>query len=155
QEMVTNQYKTAYGLEDRATQSCIDQLIAYYVDAGACDKAEVLVKSIRATEENPSAAAKQQQDQREKRHRELIQRARPAADKYQQELASRKGDHPDTLAARQAFAVVLRGQNRTSAAAYHLNAVLNARERIMGADQFDAQTCRLELGTTRLRQKSY
>src|SRR5262249_4762278 len=36
-----------------------------------------------------------------------------------------------------------------------LNAVLNARERIMGADQFDAQTCRLELGTTRLRQKSY
>jgi tetratricopeptide (TPR) repeat protein len=155
QEMVTSQYRTAYGLEDRATQSCIDQLIAYSVDAGTCDKAEALLKSIRAIEANSSAAGKQQQDQREKRLRELIQRVRPAADKYQQELAAKKDDHPDTLAARQAFALVLRGQNRSGAAAYHLKAVLNARERLLGADQLDTQTCRLELGATRLRQQRY
>src|SRR5204863_655150 len=61
----------------------------------------------------------------------------------------------DTLAARQAFAVALRGRKRTSAAAYHLKAVLDARQRLFGADHPDTQASRLELGTTRLQQKRY
>src|SRR5262249_13458200 len=101
------------------------------------------------------ATARQQQDQREKRLRELIQRVRPAADKYQQELAAKKDEHPDTLAARQAFAVTLREQKRLSAAAYHLNAVLDARQCLLGADHPDTHASRLELGTTRLQQKKY
>src|SRR5262249_652862 len=66
------------------------------------------------------------QEQREKRHRDLIERVKPAAEKYQQELAAKKADHADTLAARQALAVTLRGQRRYGAAAYHVSAVLDA-----------------------------
>jgi len=40
-------------------------------------------------------------------------------------------------------------------AAYHLNAVFDARQRLVGADHPDTQVCRLELGTTRLQQKKY
>jgi tetratricopeptide (TPR) repeat protein len=155
QELVTGQFKTAHGIEDRYTQNCIDDLIAYYVDVGACDKAEALLKSIRVGDDNRSASDKQRQEQREKRHRELIARVKPAAEKYQEELAAKKSDHPDTLAARQAFAVALRGQKRTTAAAYHVNAVLDARQRVSGVDHLDTQLCRLELAQTRLMQRRY
>src|SRR5262249_52846025 len=94
-------------------------------------------------------------DQREKRFRELIQRVRPAADNYQREVAARGVQDPATLAARQAFAVVLRDQKRTSAAAWHLQAVLDARQRGSGADNPDPQAGRAELGTVRLEQKRY
>jgi hypothetical protein len=155
QETVTGQYKTAYGVEDRATQSCIDNLIRYSVEMGTCGKAELLLKSIQIADDNLSSSAKQRQEQREKGHRELIERIRPTADKYQQELAAKNAEHPDTLAARQAFAVALRGQKRNSAAAYHLKAVLEARQRSLPADHPDIQTSRLDLGTTRLQQKRY
>ncbi|HEY1375637.1 MAG TPA: serine/threonine-protein kinase [Gemmataceae bacterium] len=155
QEAVTNQYKIAYGPEERATQGCIDDLIGYYVDVGSCAEAEKLLKSIQVGDDNRPPAAKQRQEQREKRHRQLIERVRPAADKYRQELAAKKADHPDTLAARQALAVALRRQNRTTAAAYHLKAVLDARQRLLGADHPDTIATRLELGATRLQQKRY
>ena len=80
---------------------------------------------------------------------------RPAADKYRKELAAKSADHPDTLAAPQAFAVALCGQNRTTGAAYHLKAVLDARQRLLGAEHPDTLACRLELGTTRVQQKRY
>src|SRR5262249_155649 len=41
------------------------------------------------------------------------------------------------------------------AAAYHVSAVLDARQRLLGADHFDTLVCRLELGTTRLGQGQY
>src|SRR5262249_19646027 len=47
QEGVVRDFKKAYGLEDRATQNCIDNLIAYKVDMGWCDKAEALLASVR------------------------------------------------------------------------------------------------------------
>ena len=134
----------------------IDNLIGYDVDMGWCDKAEALLTSIQSGGANRATNVdKQRQDLREKRHRELIRRVRPAADRYQQELVAKTADHPDTLAARQAFAVVLRTQNRSSAAAYHLKAVLDARQRLSGADHPDTQASRLELGATRLQQKRY
>src|SRR5262249_39300611 len=82
-------------------------------------------------------------------------RVRPAAEQYQKELAANMADHPDTLAARQAFAVTLRAQKRLSAAAYHLKAVLDARQRLLASDHPDTQASRLELGATRLQQKRY
>jgi hypothetical protein len=152
---VTSDYRIVYGPEARATQSCIDDLITYYVDVSSCGNAETLLKSTQVGDDNRPPAAKQRQEERERRHRELIERVRPAAEKYQQTLAATKAEHPDTFAARQAFAVALRDQQRTSAAAYHLKAVLDARQRLMGADHFDTQTCRVELGTTRLQQRKY
>jgi thioredoxin-like negative regulator of GroEL len=80
---------------------------------------------------------------------------RPAADKYRQELATKTADHPDTLAARQAFAMALSSQKRTNGAAYHLKAVLDARQRLLGAYHPDTQVSRVELGTTRLQQKRF
>jgi tetratricopeptide (TPR) repeat protein len=155
QEGLVRDFKKAYGLDDRATQNCIDDLIAYDADMGWCDKATALLPSVRGGDESPTPKAKQKQDVREKRLRALIERARPAAEKYHGELKAKSADHPDTLAARQAFAVVLRTQNRTSAAAYHLSAVLDARQRLMGDEHVDVQVCRLELGTLRLQQKKY
>ena len=58
------------------------------------------------------------------------ERVRPAADKYQQALAATNADNPNTLAARNAFAVALRDEKRFTGAAYHLKAVLEARQRI-------------------------
>jgi tetratricopeptide (TPR) repeat protein len=155
QETVTGQYRTAYGPQDRATQSCMDDLIGYSVDVAACDKAEALLPSIQVSDDDRSASAKQRQDARYKRHRELIDEIRPAAEKYQHVLASKKADHPDTLAARQAFAVALRDQKRLSAAAYHIKAVLYARQRLFGPDHPDTSASRVELGATRLQQKRY
>jgi len=155
QETVTDQYRTVYGPEDRATQSCIDNLIAFFIDVGACDKAAAQLKLIQAVDENRPLDAKQRQEPREKRFRDLIERIRPAAEKYQQELAAKNAEHPDTLAARQAFAVVLRQQSRSRAAAYHLKAVLEARQRLFHGDSPEAQTCRLELGIIRLEQRKY
>jgi thioredoxin-like negative regulator of GroEL len=138
------------------TQTMIDNLIGYYVDIGWCDKAEALLNSIQSGGANRATNVnKQRQEQRERRHRELIQHVRPAADKYQQELAGKAAEHSDTLAARQAFAVVLRTRNRSSAAAYHLKAVLDARQKLLPAEDPDIQICRLELGTIRLQQKKY
>jgi hypothetical protein len=154
-ELLMAQYKTAYGPEDRATQALLDELIANYVDAGQCGKAEALLKSIRIGDDDQPSNSKQPQDQREKRHREFIEQMRPSAEKYQQELAAKKADHPDTLAARQAFAVALRGQKRLSAAAYHLRGVLDARQRLLGADHPDVLASRLELSATRLQQKRF
>ena len=151
QEMVTGQYKTAYGLEDRATQGCIDDLITDYVEVGSCDKAEALLTSIQVSDESRARADKQ----REKRHRDLIERVRPAAERYQQALAATNADHHETLDARQAFAVTLRDQRRTAGAAYHLKAVLDARQHLLGADHPDTLASRLELGATRLQQKRY
>jgi tetratricopeptide (TPR) repeat protein len=155
QETVTGQYRTAFGADDRSTQNCIDQLIGYYVDVGSCAEAEKLLKSIQTGDDNRPAAEKQRQERRLKRHRDLIARVKPAAEKYRHELAAKKADHPDTLAARQAFAVALRTQRRLSAAAYHLKAVLGARERLLGADHPDTLACRIELVATRLQQKRY
>jgi eukaryotic-like serine/threonine-protein kinase len=154
-ETVTGEYRTAYGSEYRATQSCTDDLIGYFVDVAACDKAEALLVSIQVGGDNRSSSADQQQAARERRHRGLIQRVKPAAEKYQLELTAKKADHPDTLAARQAFAVTLREQKRLSAAGYHLKAVLDARQRLLGADHPDTQASRLELSSTRLQQKRY
>jgi eukaryotic-like serine/threonine-protein kinase len=154
-EMLAGQYKTAYGPDDRATQARLDDLIAYYVDAGECGKAEALLKSIHVGDEERLPSANQRQDQREKRHRELIERVRPSAESYQRELAAKKADHPDTLAARQAFAVALREQKRLSAAAYHLKVVLDARQGLFGADHPDTLASRVELAATRLQQKRY
>jgi eukaryotic-like serine/threonine-protein kinase len=155
QELVTGQYRTVNGPEDRVTQSCFDELIAYYVEAGSCDKAEALLKSIQLGDGNRTPAAKQRQEQRERRHRELIERVRPAAEKYRQELAAKKAEHLDTLAARQAFAVALRGQKRTTGAAYHLKAVLDARQRLLGPGHTDTISSQVELAKTRLQQRRY
>jgi non-specific serine/threonine protein kinase/serine/threonine-protein kinase len=155
QEAVVQQFKTVHGLDDARTQSVLDNLIGYYVDVGRCDKAEALLASVQSGGANRPPNVGPRQDQRESRHRDLIRRVRPAADAYQREVAAKKDDHPDTLAARQALAVALREQNRTSAAAYHLRAVLDARQRLAGADHPDTQATRLELGATRLLQKRY
>jgi tetratricopeptide (TPR) repeat protein len=155
QEVLTNQFRTAYGAEDRATQTCIDDLIGFCVDMGSCDKAESLLKSIQVGDDNRPPAEKQRQERRLKRHRDLIARVKPAAEKYRHELAAKKADHPDTVAARQAFAVALRTQRRLSAAAYHAKAVLAARERLLGADHPDTLACRIELAAIRLQQKRY
>ncbi|HZL88304.1 MAG TPA: serine/threonine-protein kinase [Pirellulaceae bacterium] len=175
QELVIGQFKVAYGVDDAATQTSIDGLILYYVDLGWCDKAVTLLKSIEAGGVNHPAIPnkrpavpnmldplhivtpnpQQRQALREKNHRELIQRAKPAADRYQQELAAKEADHPDTLAARQALALALKTRNRSIAAGYHLQAVLSARERLFDADHPDTQLCRLELGAVRLEQKKY
>jgi tetratricopeptide (TPR) repeat protein len=155
QELVLPQYRTAYGVDDARTLFVFNYLVSYYADGGWCDKAEALLKSTQSGGENRRTTANPGQDQREKRFRDLIQRVRPAADKYQQELVAKKADHPDTLAARQAFAVVLRDQNRTVGAAYHLKAVLDARHRLFGADHPDTLMSRFELGSTRLLQKRY
>jgi hypothetical protein len=130
-------------------------LIGYFVDVGSCGEAEKLLKSIQGGEDDRPLAEKLRQEQRLKRHRDLIDRVKPAAEKYQKELATNKAEHLDTLAARQTFAVILRNQGRRSAAAYHLKAVLDARQRLLAADSPDIQTCRLEFGTTRLQQKKY
>src|SRR5207244_2700860 len=124
QETIVRQYKTAHGLDYSRTQDCIDDLIAYYVDMGLCDKAEALLSSIRAGGSNRQPTVNPKQGQREKRLGDLVQRVKPAADKYQKELTVKQAEHPDTLAARQAFAVVLRDQKCLTAAAYHLRAVL-------------------------------
>jgi len=154
QEAVLPQYKTVYGLDNARTQANLDNLVTYYVDAGRCAEAEALLASLRGSDDR-TPAEKQKQDLREKRHRELVRRVRPAADAYQQALRANKADGPDTLCARQAFAVALRTHDRLGAAAYHLKAVLDARQRLSGADHLDTQAARLELGATRLQQKRY
>jgi serine/threonine protein kinase/thioredoxin-like negative regulator of GroEL len=155
QESVLPQYRTAYGVDDARTLSAFNSLLSYFSEGGWCDKAEALLNSTQSSGANRRTNANPGQDQREKRNRELIQRVRPAADRYRQELAAKTADHPDTLAARQAFAVALRGQQRTTGAAYHLKAVLDARQRLLGPDHSDTLASRLELGTTRLQQKRY
>jgi len=178
QETVVSQFKTVSGIDDWVTQSTIHLLIEFYVDLGWCDKAEALLVSIQSGGANrPNVAdqtrviqnrldplflgvgrgltATQLQRMRETRYRDLIQRVRPAADKYQQELAAKGAEDPDTLAARQALAVALRGQRRNEAAAYHLQAVLEARQRLLGDEHPDTLASRLELGATRLQQKRY
>jgi serine/threonine protein kinase len=154
-EAVLPQFKTAYGIDDARTQFILNSLIGYYADFGFCDKAELLLQSIQRGGANRPADVNQTQEQREKRFDELLRRIKPAATKYQQELAAKKADHLDTLAARQAFAVALRVQGRRSAAAYHLKAVLDVRLKLQPADSPDIQTCRIELGATRLQQKKY
>jgi tetratricopeptide (TPR) repeat protein len=155
QEAVLKQFKTVHGNDDTQTQFLLDNLIAYYVDIGWCDKAEALLISIQTGGANRPNGVGSKQAQREKVHRDRIQRIRPSADQYQMELATNKEDHPDTLAARQAFAIALRAQKRHSASAYHLKAVLDARERVLLADHPDTHMCRFELGTVRLEQKKY
>lgn len=156
QEAVVREYKTVHGIDDQATQTCIDNLLTYYVDMGWCDKAESLLPSINSGDGGPTAHIKLGQDLlREFGHRTLIQGVRPSADKYQQMLAEKKADHPDTLAARQAFAVALRKSGRLSGAAYHLKAVLDVRKRLAGDDHVDTHVCRLEFGTTRIEQRKY
>jgi eukaryotic-like serine/threonine-protein kinase len=155
EEMLVGQFKTAYGVDYPMTQSRIDALIGCSVDLGLCDKATALLVSIQTGGANRPATVDQQQAAREGRFSDLIQRVKPAADKYQHELAAKNAEHADTLAARQSFAIVLRDQKRLSAAAYHLTAVLDARQRLLGADHPDTQASRLELGTTRLQQQKY
>jgi eukaryotic-like serine/threonine-protein kinase len=155
QEMLVTQYKTACGIEYPATQGCIDTLIRCYVDVGSCDKAAALLESIQSGGVNRPAEVGQQQVARERRYHDLIQHVRPATEKYQHELAAKQANHPDTLAARQALAIVLRDRQRLTASALHLQAVLDARQRVMGADHADTQATRLELGVTRLQQKKY
>jgi eukaryotic-like serine/threonine-protein kinase len=155
QESVLPQCRTAYGLDNARTLYVFNTLIGYAVDIGWCDKAEALLNSTRSGGANHRTTANPGQDQRENRSRELVERVRPAADKYRAELAAKSADAPDTLAARQAFAVALRGQNHTTGAAYHLKAVLDARQPLFGAGHPDSLATRLELGATRLQQKRY
>ncbi len=51
--------------------------------------------------------------------------------------------------------MALRSHGRWPASAYHLQAVLEARQRLEGADHFATHACRLELGITRLYQKKF
>lgn len=150
QETIVEESKTVYGMNDMVTQACIEHLLGAYLDVGRCDKATALLPFIVSTDPE----AKEAMQRREKSLRALIAALKPSADKYQQKLADKKAGHPETLAARQAFALALRGRGQTSAAAYHLKAVLDARQ-VLGADRLDTQVCRLELGTTRLGQKKY
>ena len=85
QESVLPQYRTAYGVNEARTLYVFNLLIGYDVDAGWCDKAEALLNSTQNGGANRRTTANLGQDQREKRYRELIQRVRPAADKYRQE----------------------------------------------------------------------
>src|SRR5262249_28068102 len=130
-------------------------LIAYYLDLGWCDQAEVLLKSIQSGGANRATNVNATQAQREKRRRDLVPRLRASADRYQRELAATKAEHSDALAARQAFGVVLRQQQCLTGAAYQLKAVLDARVRLMGEEHVDTQVCGLELGRVRLQQKKY
>jgi hypothetical protein len=155
QESALPQYRTAYGVDDARTLFAFNSLLAYYADAGLCDRVGALLNSTQSGGANHRTKANPGQDQRENRYRDLIQRLRPAADKYQQELAAKTDDHLDTLAARQAFGVALREQQRLTGAAFHLQAVLAARQRLLGGDHPDTQDSRLELGLTRLQQKQY
>ncbi len=155
QEMVTPQYRIVNGADHPLTQSCIDDLIRYYVDVGMCDKATTVLRSIQSSGENRPSTVNPGQAVREQRHRDLIQKIRPTAEKYQHELVAKKVDHADTLAARQAFALALRSQRRNEAAVYHLKIVLDARRRLLGDENLDTQISRLELATTRLQQKRY
>ena len=153
QETVVEEFKTVYGIDNPLTQGCIDLLIAAYLDAGRCDKATSLLPFVKSLIADASPPDKTAVEKRKKGLRDLIAAVKPSADKYQQKLAEKKADHPDTLAARQTLALVLRSQYRTSAAAYHLKAVLDARQNLADAVPLDTQVCRLELGTTRLMQK--
>jgi hypothetical protein len=155
QEAVVREYKTVHGNDDPMTQSCIDTLVFYYVDMGWCDKAASLLSSIKNNDGATPQLKKANELLREAGFRTLIQGVRPSADKYRQMLAEKKAGHPDTLAARQAFAVVLRNWGRMNAAVYHLEAVLDARQRLAGDEQLETQVCRLELGMTRLQQRKY
>jgi hypothetical protein len=154
-EGVLPQFKAAYGADDIKTLQIFDSLVGWYVDLGWCDKAEALLTPFQSGGAKRLAGANPALDPREKRHRDLIRRMKPAADKYQSELAQKNADHPDTLAARQAFAVALRNQSRRSAAAFHLTAVLNARQRLLPADHPDLLVCQLELGAIRLQQGKF
>jgi tetratricopeptide (TPR) repeat protein len=100
QESVLPQYKTAYGLENARTLYVFNALVGYYADVGRCEKAEALLNSTQSGGANHRPAANPGQDQREKCWRELVERVRPAADEYRQELAARKADDPATLAGR-------------------------------------------------------
>src|SRR5207253_3079705 len=128
------QFKTAYGVDDERTQYMFTALIAYYLDLGWCDKAEVLLKSIQSGGANRATNVNATQAQREKRRLDLIPRLRASAERYQQELAAKEAEHPDTLAARHAFGVVLRQQQCLTGAAYQLKAVLDARQRLLSSD---------------------
>jgi hypothetical protein len=118
------------------------------VSAGWCDKAEALLASMR--DKFPFNLK-----DREKRLRGLLWRARPLADKYQQELAAKMPDHPDTLSARLAFAQRLSAQSEASGAAYHFTAVRDVRQRLFGRDDPEAYLCALELAKIRLGQRKY
>src|SRR5262249_19303247 len=152
-ETVMQKSKTGLGVDDERTQTSIDILINYYVDIGWCDKAEALLVSIQNGGASRPANVNQKKSAREKTHRDRIQGLKPTPTKYQKELVAKTVDHPDALAARQALAVALGIQRRTYAAAYHLTAVLRARERVLAADHPDTHMCRFELGTIRLQQK--
>jgi serine/threonine protein kinase len=154
-EPLLPQLKSAYGIDHTRTQLIFNHLLSDYTDVGWCDKAEALLRSTQNGGANRGTTANPEQDQREKRYRDLIQKLRPAAEKYQQELAAKNSDHPDVLAARQAFAITLRDHKRLVGAAYHLKAVLDARQRLIGPDHPETLTSRVELAATRLQQKRY
>lgn len=155
QESVFSELSKVYGFEDAATQNALDLLIPAYVDMGLSGKATALLPYLKPREGEILIPTKTLQNQRENRHRALISAIKPKADKYHQELSAKQADHPDTLAARQTFAGALRSHGRWPASAYHLQAVLDARLRLLGANHFATHACRLELGITRLAQKKY
>ncbi len=152
EEPVLPQYKTVYGVDDARTLSVFNSLLTYYTDAGSSAKAEALLNSTRIGGAYHRPNAIPAQDQREKRYRELLQRLKPAADRYHQELSAKKADDPATLAARQAFGVALRNQKRTTGAAYQLQAVLDVRQRLLGANHPDTRATCLELAMARFLQ---
>jgi tetratricopeptide (TPR) repeat protein len=154
QETVVEEFKTVYGPKDMVTQGSIDLLLAAYLDIGRCDKATALLPFIHGYDSDPSTQDNIGMQKRGKSLRDLIGKIKPSADKYQQVLAVKRENHSDSLAARQAFALVLRNWGRLTGAAYHLKAVLDARQ-TLGADRLEAHVCRMELGTTRLQQKRY
>jgi len=153
-ETVLRQYKTTFGADHTITQNTIVQLTWYYIDLGQCGQAEGLLTTNPASEDR-TPEMRRQIDSRVRRIRAVITRVKPTADKFQQVQAAQGADHPDTLAARLAFAVALRQQKRNTGSAYHIQTVLAARERLLGADHPDTLACRLELGMTRLQQKKY
>jgi tetratricopeptide (TPR) repeat protein len=154
-EGVLPQFKTAYGAADAKTVFVHDRLFGYYVDVGSCDKAETLLNAWPGSGTKRPGGVTPPVDPVEKRRRDFFRRIKPAAEKYQNELAHKGADHPDTLAARQAFAAALGMLKRNGAAAYHLKALLDTRQRLMLAEAFDTQICRLELGTIRLQQRDF
>jgi eukaryotic-like serine/threonine-protein kinase len=147
-------YAPAFGADHPETQSTLDRLAWYYTCVGRCDDTEALWKAGPGSQDR-TPEMQRQFDARVRQHREVIKRVRPAAAEFLQEQAAKGADHPDTLAARLAFAVALRQQKRPIGAAYHAKAVLGARERLLGADHPDTLACRFELAVTRLQQRKF
>ena len=97
-----------------------------YLNLGQCDRAEPLL--VRALEGRiRRLGASHSFTSGSKQHVALLQEVRPVAEAYRRTSTSLGADHPDTLAARYAFAALLRDRGQGGAAAYHLQALVGGR----------------------------